>query len=121
MIGWIVVAAALMLSSSVQAMPRAPLQAPDGAVIQIREACGSGHAPSERRVHQNCRPPWREQVCQGSDLLNTRAAVSHRRRGQGPIGHQSSAQRTRVAISQPSRAQLIHAGAVFVRSADQLA
>ena len=36
----------------------------------------SGHAPSERRVHQNCRPSWREQVCQGSDLLNTRAAVS---------------------------------------------
>jgi hypothetical protein len=42
MIRWIVVAAALMLASSVQAMPRAPLQAPDGAVIQIREACGAG-------------------------------------------------------------------------------
>ena len=41
MIRWIVVAAALMLSSSVQAMPRAP-QVPDGAVIQIREACGAG-------------------------------------------------------------------------------
>jgi len=42
MIRWIVVAAALMLSSSVQAMPRAPLQAADGAVIQTREACGAG-------------------------------------------------------------------------------
>jgi hypothetical protein len=48
----------------------------------------SGHAPSERRVHQNCRPSWREQVCQGSDLLNTRAAVSHRRRNPRPLlGH----------------------------------
>ena len=90
MIRWIVVAAALMLSSSVQAMPRAPLQAPDGHPNP--GGMWSGHAPSERRVHQNCRPSWREQVCQGSDLLNTRAAVSHRRRGQGPIGHQSSAQ-----------------------------
>jgi hypothetical protein len=33
---------ALTLASSVQAMPRAPLQQPDETVIQVREACGAG-------------------------------------------------------------------------------
>jgi hypothetical protein len=33
---------ALTLASSVQAMPRAPLQQPDEIVIQVREACGAG-------------------------------------------------------------------------------
>jgi hypothetical protein len=35
----------------------------------------SGHAPSEWRVHQNCRLPWRKQVCQGSDLLIRRRLI----------------------------------------------
>ena len=42
MIRWIVVAVALMLAWSVQAMPLAPLQMPDDAVIKVREACGAG-------------------------------------------------------------------------------
>jgi hypothetical protein len=42
MIRWIVVAVALMLAWSAQAMPLAPLQMPDDAVIKVREACGAG-------------------------------------------------------------------------------
>lgn len=42
MIRWIVVAAALMLAPSVQAMPLAPLQMPNDVVIKVREACGAG-------------------------------------------------------------------------------
>ena len=42
MIRWIVVAAALMLAASVQAVPLAPLQMPDDVVIKVREACGAG-------------------------------------------------------------------------------
>ena len=42
MIRWIVVAAALMLAPSVQAVPLAPLQMPDDVVIKVREACGAG-------------------------------------------------------------------------------
>jgi hypothetical protein len=37
---------------------------------QSQRGVWSGHAPSEWRVHQNGRPPWRKQVCQGSDLLS---------------------------------------------------
>ena len=33
---------ALMLASSAQAMPVAPLQQPDDVVITVREACGAG-------------------------------------------------------------------------------
>jgi len=33
---------AVALASSAQALPRSPLQQPDGAVIQVREACGAG-------------------------------------------------------------------------------
>ena len=33
---------ALMLASSAQAMPVAPLQQPDDMVITVREACGAG-------------------------------------------------------------------------------
>jgi hypothetical protein len=42
MMRFIVVAFALALASSVQAMPRAPLQQPNEAVIKIRQACGPG-------------------------------------------------------------------------------
>jgi hypothetical protein len=42
MIRWIVLAVALMLVSSVQAMPLAHLQTQDDMVIKVREACGAG-------------------------------------------------------------------------------
>lgn len=42
MIRWAVVVVALMLTSSVQAMPLASLQRPDDAVMKVREACGAG-------------------------------------------------------------------------------
>jgi hypothetical protein len=42
MVRWIVVAVALMLASSVQAMPLATLQMPDDVVIKVREACAAG-------------------------------------------------------------------------------
>jgi hypothetical protein len=42
MIRLFAVAFALALASSAQAMPLAPLQKPDGIVIQVREACGPG-------------------------------------------------------------------------------
>ena len=42
MIRWTVVAVTLVLASSVQAMPPAPLQMPDDVVIKVREACGAG-------------------------------------------------------------------------------
>ena len=42
MMRFIAAAFALALASSVQAMPRAPLQQPDKIVIQVREACGPG-------------------------------------------------------------------------------
>jgi hypothetical protein len=38
----IAIAFALMLASSVQAMPVAPLQQPDDMVITVRQACGAG-------------------------------------------------------------------------------
>jgi hypothetical protein len=38
----IALALALTLASSVQAMPRAPLQEPQDVIIKIREACGAG-------------------------------------------------------------------------------
>ena len=38
----IVVALALTLASSAQAVPRAPVQQPGDMVITIREACGAG-------------------------------------------------------------------------------
>ena len=38
----IAIAFALMLASSAQAMPVAPLQQPDDVVITVREACGAG-------------------------------------------------------------------------------
>jgi hypothetical protein len=38
----IVVAFALTLASSAQAVPRAPVQQPGDLVITIREACGAG-------------------------------------------------------------------------------
>jgi len=42
MIRLIVVAFALALASSAQAMPPAPLQQPDEVIIKVREACGPG-------------------------------------------------------------------------------
>jgi len=39
---WMVVAFALTLASLAQAMPLAPLQAPDDLIIKVREACGPG-------------------------------------------------------------------------------
>jgi len=42
MIRWSVVAVALVLASSVQAMPLASLQTPTDVVIKVREACGAG-------------------------------------------------------------------------------
>jgi hypothetical protein len=42
MIKWIVMAVTLVLASSVQAVPLAPLQMPDDTVIKVREACGAG-------------------------------------------------------------------------------
>jgi hypothetical protein len=36
------IALALALVSSAQAMPQAPLQKPDGVIINVREACGPG-------------------------------------------------------------------------------
>jgi hypothetical protein len=38
----IAIAFALMLASSAQAMPVAPLEQPDDMVITVREACGAG-------------------------------------------------------------------------------
>jgi hypothetical protein len=42
MLKLLVVAFALTLATSVQAMPRAPVQQPDEIVIKVREACGAG-------------------------------------------------------------------------------
>jgi len=42
MIRLITVAFALVVSTSAQATPLAPLQQPDGMITQIREACGAG-------------------------------------------------------------------------------
>jgi hypothetical protein len=42
MMRFIALALALTLASSVQAMPRAPLQEPQDVIIKIREACGAG-------------------------------------------------------------------------------
>jgi hypothetical protein len=42
MIRLIAVAFAIALASSAQAIPLAPLQQPNDAVIKIREACGAG-------------------------------------------------------------------------------
>jgi hypothetical protein len=42
MIRWTVIAVTLVLASSVQALPLAPLQMPDDVVIKVREACGAG-------------------------------------------------------------------------------
>ncbi|KUL95816.1 hypothetical protein DK26_12345 [Bosea sp. WAO] len=42
MIKLFAVAFAFVLASSAQAMPLAPLQQPDGIVMQVREACGPG-------------------------------------------------------------------------------
>ena len=42
MIRLITVAFALVVSTSAQATPLAPLQQPDGMITQVREACGAG-------------------------------------------------------------------------------
>lgn len=42
MMSLIAAAFALALASSVQAMPRAPVQEPQDIIIQVREACGAG-------------------------------------------------------------------------------
>ena len=42
MMRFIALTFALTLASSVQAMPRAPLQEPQDVIIKIREACGAG-------------------------------------------------------------------------------
>ena len=42
MIRLITVAFALVVSTSAQATPLAPLQQPDGLITQVREACGAG-------------------------------------------------------------------------------
>ena len=42
MIRLITVAFALVVSTSAQATPLAPIQQPDGMITQIREACGAG-------------------------------------------------------------------------------
>jgi len=42
MMRFIVLALALIFASSVQAMPRAPIQQPNDIVIKVREACGAG-------------------------------------------------------------------------------
>jgi len=39
-----VIAIALAVASSAQAMPRAAIQQPDSLVITVREACGAGFA-----------------------------------------------------------------------------
>ena len=43
MIKLIVVAFALTLATSVQAMSPAPLHQPDGMITQVRHACGAGY------------------------------------------------------------------------------
>ena len=43
MIRLITVAFALVVSTSAQATPLAPLQQPDGMITQVREACGAGY------------------------------------------------------------------------------
>ena len=42
MFKWTIGVLVLLLASSVQAMPPAPLQMPDDVVIKVREACGAG-------------------------------------------------------------------------------
>ena len=42
MIRLIAVAFALIVSTSAQAAPLAPLSQPDGMITQVREACGTG-------------------------------------------------------------------------------
>jgi hypothetical protein len=42
MLRFLVVAVALILATSLQAMPRAPVPQPDEIVIKVREACGAG-------------------------------------------------------------------------------
>ena len=42
MIRLITVAFALVVSTSAQATPLAPLQQPDGMITQVRQACGAG-------------------------------------------------------------------------------
>ena len=71
----IAVVFALTLASSVQAMPRAPLQQPDDIVIKVREACGAGM----HRVNGVCiATPTRPQVCGWSNLLRAGAARSRK-------------------------------------------
>ena len=43
MIRLITVAFALVVSTSAQATPLAPLHQPDGMITQVREACGAGY------------------------------------------------------------------------------
>ena len=42
MIRLITIAFALVVATSAQAMPVAPLHQPDGMITQVREACGAG-------------------------------------------------------------------------------
>lgn len=42
MIRLITLALALVVSTSAQSTPLAPLQQPDGLITQVREACGAG-------------------------------------------------------------------------------
>jgi hypothetical protein len=42
MLRFLIVAVALTLATSLQAMPRTPVQQPNDIVIKVREACGAG-------------------------------------------------------------------------------
>ena len=69
MIRLITVAFALVVSTSAQATPLAPLQQPDGMITQVREACGAGMHMVNGHLRANRRPPQRRQVC-GWDAIS---------------------------------------------------
>jgi hypothetical protein len=68
---FIALAFALTLASSVQAMPRAPVQEPQDVIIKIREACGAGMHRVNGVCVSDSRPPLGQQVRERSDLLIT--------------------------------------------------
>jgi hypothetical protein len=68
----IVLAFALSLASSVQAMPLAPLQQPDDMVVPVREGCGAGYQMVAGRCVRNTAVRSYRRCAAGLRLVNGR-------------------------------------------------
>jgi hypothetical protein len=104
MIRWIALVLGLTLASSVQAMPYAPLQHPDGMTIPVRQGCGLGRQLLDGDCVRNSDVRRLVRNCQAKKMrfVNGRCEPRAKRRPMQPITPGQPANPTQPAKPAPN-------------------